>query len=92
MNETIYWIIGYVIGIVLAFICGRLNKEVHNNRDTIAELRDLNKKSGFTAEGGLETIAEIRERQQIDEQSCNCGNHTNCKCSACNNNSNIKGK
>lgn len=92
MNETIYWIIGYVVGIVLAFICGRLNKEVHNNRNTINELRDINKKSGLTVEGGLETIAEIRERQQIDEQCNNCGNNTNCKCSSSNNNSCIKGK
>ena len=92
MNETIYWIIGYVIGIVLAFICGRLNKEVRNNRDTINELRDLNKKSGLTAEGGLETIAEIRERQQIDEHSCNCGNNTNCQCNSSNNSSSLKGK
>ena len=72
--QTIISVIGYVICIVLAFICGRLNKEVHNNRDTIADLRervsDCIPNSG-ELEGSKhrfeDTVAEIRKNGQFEE-------------------------
>lgn len=83
--QTIMDIIGYVVGIILACICGYFYKEVRDNRRTIDELRDLNKGTGCSAEGALDTIAEIRKNQQVSERCSNCGNNSNCCCNTNNN-------
>lgn len=72
--QTTMYIIGYVVSIVLAFICGRLNKEVHYNRNAVADLREQISDS-IPNSGELErskhmfedTVKQVRERQKVDE-------------------------
>lgn len=72
--QTTMCIIGYVVSIVLAFVCGKLNKEVHYNRNTAADLRERISDS-IPNSGELErskhmfedTVKQVRENQRIDE-------------------------
>ena len=72
MNEAV---ISYIIIVMLSVISGILGVKVYDNRKSADTTRDYdtNSERAYTeaqnrAEGALDTVKHIRERQKVEEQ------------------------
>lgn len=59
--------ISTIIIIILAIIVGIFGEKLSNNRNTIKQYRDDNKRSRPDAEGAISEIDRIRKEQEITE-------------------------